>query len=200
MASSFPLKGILKSYGSGGGAKLARKVSNRALNWGECPSVPREVRPAGPLSALDIPDDDRWRKAELFRGMVRCMLEDGTSPLPGRRVGVLRTGGAVLESDWSWSEPDVSGLLDGLYPCVLEKLLELTGFEYSVSVPMSQRRREVEADLAERRVKGEGPSWELRRTVSDLLEVDPEMQELRCVAAREVKYLQELLGRGKFAL
>ena len=127
------------------------------------------------------------------------MLEDGTSPLPGRRVGVLRTGGAVLESDWSWSEPDVSGLLDGLYPCVLEKLVELTGFEYSVSVPMSQRRREVEADLAERRVKGEGPSWELRRTVSDLLEVDPEMQKLRCVAAREVKFLQELLGRGKFA-
>ena len=105
----------------------------------------------------------------------------------------------MLESEWSWSEPDVSGLLDGRYPCVLERLVELTGFEYSVSVPMSQRRREVEADLAERRVKGEGPSWELRRTVSDLLEVDPVMQELHRVAALEVKHLQELLGRGRFA-
>ena len=104
----------------------------------------------------------------------------------------------MLESDWNWSEPDVSGLLDGLYPCVLEKLLELTGFEYSVSIPMSQRRRKVEADLAERRVKGEGPSWELRRTVSDLLEGDPEMQKLHRVAALELKHLQELLGCGKF--
>ena len=154
----------------------------------------------GPLSAGNIPDDDRWKKAELLRGMDRCMREDGTSPLPERRAGVLRTGGAVLESEWNWSDPDVRGLLDGLYPCVVEKLLELTGFEYSVSVPMSQRRRELEADLVKRRLKGEEPSWELRRTVSDLLETDSVMQELHRVAAREVKHLQELLGLGKHAL
>ena len=95
--------------------------------------------------------------------------------------------------------PDIPGLLDGLYPCVAEKLLDLTEFEFSVVIPASRRRREVEADLVKHREKArvslaEGkepkePWWELRRTVSDLLEGDAEMQELHCMAALELEHL-----------
>ena len=203
MASHFPLKGILKPSGSTGGAYWARNEPNKALNWGDCPTVPRE--------AGDAEDDaERRERAALFEGVERCMLEDNRSPPSGRRVGVLRTGGWMLEEDWNWKDPDISGLLEGAYPCVLEKLLELTNFEFSVSVPLEKRRREVEVDLVGRRVKakaalekGEEPEdseWELRRTVSDLLGGDAVVQELHGVARLEVGRLQERLGCGQHSV
>ena len=88
MASRLPLKGILKPSGDGG-AKRARNEPNKALNWGDCPSVPRDAEEAA----------ERREKAALFKGVERCMLEDGSSPPSGRRVGVLRTGGSMLEDD-----------------------------------------------------------------------------------------------------
>ena len=128
------------------------------------------------------------------------MLEDNRSPPSGRRVGVLRTGGLMLEDDWNWKDPDISGLLEGAYPCVLEKLLELTNFEDSVSIPLEKRRREVEKDLSGRRVKGEDPKWELDRTVDDLLEGDAVVRELHGVAKQEVRRLQERLGCGQHSV
>ena len=199
MASHFPLKGILKPSGSKAGAYCARKGANKAVSWGDCPTVPRD--------AAEVAE---WREnAALLEGVERCMLEDNRSPPPGRRVGVLRTGGWMLEAAWNWKDPDISGLLEGVYPCVLEKLLDLTNFEYSVSIPLEKRRREVEVGLVGRRVRAraalakgetpEDPEWELDRTVSDLLEGDAVMQELHRVAVLEVEHLQERLGCGKFA-
>ena len=123
--ASRPLRGILKSTEDG--AKLARKGPNKVLSWGE--SVPNVEVPPGPLAA----------ERELWEDTERGWRENETSPPSGRRGRVLRTGGAVLESDWDWFDPDVRGLLDGRYPCVLEKLLELTEFEYTVSIPLSKR-------------------------------------------------------------
>ena len=193
--ASRPLRGILKSTEDG--AKLARKGPNKVLSWGE--SVPNVDVPPGPLAA----------ERELWEDMECCWREDGSSPLSGRRGGALRTGGAVLESDWDWFDPDVRGLLDGRYPCVLEKLLELTEFEFTVSIPLSKRQREVEVNLLERRKEArlalaegrepEYPSVELRCTVSDLLEVDAGVQELHRVAVLELEHLQKRLGCGKFA-
>ena len=197
MASHFPLKGILKPSGSKAGAYCARKGPNKAVSWGDCPTVPRDAAEAA----------ERREKAALLEGVERCMLEDNRSPPSGRRVGVLRTGGWMLEDDWNWKDPDISGLLEGKYPFVLEKLLELTNFEFSVSVPLEKRRRVVEADLVGRRLaakaalaKGEEPEdteWELCRTVSDLLGGDAVVQELHGVAKLEVGRLQERLGRGQ---
>ena len=192
--ASRPLRGILKSTEDG--AKLARKGPNKVLSWGE--SVPNVEVPPGPLAA----------ERELWEDTERGWRENETSPPSGRRGKVLRTGGAVLESDWDWFDPDVRGLLDGRYPCVLEKLLELTEFEFTVSIPLSKRQREVELNLLERRkearlalAEGREPEYPSADscTVSDLLEVDAVVQELHRVAERELEHLQKRLGCGKFA-
>ena len=197
MASSRPLRGILKKS-SEDGTNRARNGANNSLSWGECPTLPRD----GPPGALAA-ERELWIDAE------RLWREGESDPPTGCGGGVLGTGGLELEPNWNWFRPDVQGLLNGLYPLVAEKLLELTEFEFTVSIPLDERRRKVELGLVERRKNarvaleaGEVPEhseWELKRKVSDLMEVDAEVQELHRVAVQEVGHLEKRLGCGRFA-
>ena len=149
----------------GGGKKRVR--------WGTLPVVQREEAPEVPRRSAEVRSNiPNFEKARLCEAMDGLRLEDSRTPprRNGGRCGVLSPV-REIESSWNWQSPDLSGLLQGVYPGLVSTLSRLTSFETRVSIPVAMRQDRYDRMSREERESADEPlSEEYRRAAREELD------------------------------